>query len=46
MATSKKYSPEIRERAIAAGVPVTLMLVGVLFVWLHWYAAGTVVDLT
>ncbi len=33
-------------RAIAAGVPVTLMLVGVLFVWLHWYAAGVVVDLT
>ncbi len=33
-------------RAVAAAVPVGLVLVSVLFVWLHWYAAGTVVDLT
>lgn len=33
-------------RAIGAAVPLGLVLVAVLFVWLHWYAAGTVVDLT
>jgi len=33
-------------RALAAGTPVALALVSVLFVWLHWYATGTVVDLT
>lgn len=33
-------------RAAGAAVPIGLALVGVLFVWLHWYAGGTVVDLT
>lgn len=33
-------------RAIGAAVPLGLVLVAVLFVWLHWYAAGTVIDLT
>jgi high-affinity iron transporter len=33
-------------RALTAAVPLSLALVGVLFVWLHWYAGGTVVDLT
>ncbi len=33
-------------RAVAAAVPLGLLLVSVLFVWLHWYAAGVVVDLT
>jgi len=33
-------------RALAAGMPLALSLVGVLFVWLHWYATGTVVDVT
>ncbi len=33
-------------RAIVAAVPLYLLLVSVLFVWLHWYATGTVVDLS
>jgi FTR1 family protein len=33
-------------RAVAASVPVGVVLVSVLFVWLQWYASGTVVDLT
>jgi len=33
-------------RAIASGVPLGVTLVAVLFVWLQWYASGTVIDLT
>lgn len=33
-------------RAVAAAVPVAAVLLGVLFVWLRWYASGTVVDVT
>jgi len=33
-------------RALAAATPLALVLVSVLFVWLHWYASGTVVDVT
>ena len=33
-------------RAVAAAVPVGIVLVSVLFVWLQWYASGVVVDLT
>jgi FTR1 family protein len=33
-------------RAIAAAVPLGVLLVSVLFVWLQWYAAGVVVDVT
>ncbi|MEK7777188.1 MAG: hypothetical protein AAB303_01000, partial [Chloroflexota bacterium] len=33
-------------RAMAAGVPLGLTLVAILFVWLQWYASGTVIDLT
>ena len=33
-------------RALAAATPLALALVSVLFVWLQWYATGTVVDLT
>lgn len=33
-------------RAVAAAVPIGLLLGGVLFLWLHWYASGTVVDVT
>lgn len=33
-------------RALAAATPLAATLVGVLMVWLSWYAAGGVVDLT
>lgn len=33
-------------RAVAAALPVGIVLVSVLFVWLEWYASGTVLDLT
>ncbi len=33
-------------RAVAAAVPLGLVLVSVLFIWLHWYAGGVVVDIT
>lgn len=33
-------------RAVTAAVPLGLLLVGVLFLWLHWYEAGTVIDIT
>lgn len=33
-------------RAVAAGVPLALVLVSVLFAWLQWYSAGTVIDVT
>jgi hypothetical protein len=33
-------------RALAAAAPLALTLVAVLMVWLSWYAAGGVVDLT
>ena len=33
-------------RALAAATPLALVLVSVLFVWVHWYASGTVVDVT
>ncbi|MBI4336878.1 MAG: FTR1 family protein [Chloroflexi bacterium] len=33
-------------RAIASGVPLGLTLVTILFIWLQWYASGTVIDLT
>ena len=33
-------------RAIASGAPLGVTLVAVLFVWLQWYASGTVIDLT
>jgi len=33
-------------RASVAALPVALALCSVLFLWLHWYAAGTVIDLT
>ncbi len=33
-------------RAVAAAVPLGLVLVSVLFVWLHWYATGVVIDVT
>ena len=33
-------------RALAAATPLALALVGVLFVWLQWYATGTVVDVS
>lgn len=33
-------------RALAAALPLGTALVLLLFVWLHWYASGTVVDLT
>ena len=33
-------------RRLAAAVPVGIALLGVLFLWLSWYASGTVVDLT
>jgi hypothetical protein len=31
---------------LAAATPLALALVSVLFVWVHWYASGTVVDVT
>ncbi|HXH98328.1 MAG TPA: FTR1 family protein, partial [Gaiellaceae bacterium] len=33
-------------RGVAAAAPLAVLLVGVLFLWLHWYAAGVVVDVT
>ena len=33
-------------RGLAAGVPLGVLLVSILFVWLSWYASGTVVDVT
>jgi FTR1 family protein len=33
-------------RALAAAAPLGVALLGVLMVWLSWYASGTVVDLT
>ncbi len=33
-------------RAVAAALPVGLLLVSVLFVWLQWYASGVVIDVT
>jgi len=33
-------------RAAVGAVPLGLILVTVLFVWLRWYAAGAVVDVT
>lgn len=33
-------------RALSSAVPLGTMLVAVLFVWLQWYAAGVVIDLT
>jgi len=33
-------------RAVAAGVPIAVALVTILFVWLGWYASGAVIDLT
>lgn len=33
-------------RRVAIGIPVGLALVAILFLWLSWYASGTVVDLT
>lgn len=33
-------------RALTAAAPLALALLGVLMVWLSWYASGTVIDLT
>lgn len=33
-------------RALAGAIPLGALLVLVVFVWLHWYASGTVVDVT
>lgn len=33
-------------RAVSAAIPLALALVTVLFIWLHWYATGTVIDPT
>lgn len=35
-----------RARQLAAAAPVAAALLAVLFLWLSWYASGTVVDLT
>jgi hypothetical protein len=33
-------------RAVLAGVPLGVILISLLFVWLQWYASGTVIDPT
>ncbi|MCL5960478.1 MAG: hypothetical protein M1358_14415, partial [Chloroflexi bacterium] len=33
-------------RRVAVGIPVGITLLGILFLWLSWYASGTVIDLT
>ena len=41
-----RHQSRSQMRAVAAGIPLGLVLVAVLFVWLQWYASGVVIDLT